>query len=159
MQLTPEQQGLKTRITVRAIVTGIAIGLLAGLLVYWLAGNAGDFWRWVLTVLLGAGAAFLSYRVTYNSGVAKSVCGTCGTAFGIREVERREDVVGVEQKRKVAAIKSSDKTARAMNKVTTWAEEKVEITAVDECVKCHARTERKWQVTRDVDKREEDVPA
>jgi hypothetical protein len=158
MDLTPEQQGLKTKITTGAIITGVIVGLIVALLTFWLAANLGDFWRWVLTVLLGGGIGFLTYRWRYNSGVAKAVCPKCGTAFGIREVERHEEVTGIEQKRKIEPAKA-DKMGRGSNKVTTWTEEKLEVTAVDECFKCHNRTERKWQTARDKDKTETEVPA
>lgn len=158
MDLTPEQQGLKTKITTNAVITGVIVGLVVALLAFWLSGNLGDVWRWILVVVLGLGAAFLTYRLRYNSGVARSVCPKCGTAFGIREIERHEDVLGLEQKRKIEPIKG-DKTGRGLNKVTTWTEEKVEIIAVDECFNCHHRTERKWQISRDKDKHEEEVPA
>lgn len=157
--LTAEQQALKSKITTGAIVLGAIVGLIVALLVFWLAGNTGDIARWVLTLFLGAGAGFFIYRWNYNSGVAKAVCKKCGTAFGIREAERHEQVVGVEQKRKIEPLKPASKMDRGTNKITTWSEEKVEVTAIDECFNCHDRTERKWTTTRERDKTEEEVPA
>jgi hypothetical protein len=159
MDLTPEQQGLKAKITTGAIVTGIIVALVVALLVFWLAANTGEIWRWVLAVVAGAGLGLLTYRLRYNAGVAKAVCPKCGTAFGIREVERREAVIGIEEKRKITPARAASKTDRGTNKVATWTEERVEVTVVDECFKCHNRTERKWQTSRDKDKKEEEVPA
>jgi DNA-directed RNA polymerase subunit M/transcription elongation factor TFIIS len=159
MDLSPEQQGLKTSITTGAVITGVIVGLVVALLAFWLAGSLADIWRWLLTLVLGGGAGFLTYRLRYNSGVAKAVCPKCGTAFGIREVEKHEEVIGIEQKRKIEPIKPADKMGRGASKVTTWTEEKLEVTAIDECFKCHNRTERKWQTTRDKDKTETEVPA
>lgn len=158
-QLTPEQQGLKTRIRTGAVIWGVIAGLVVALLAFWLLGNAGDIWRWSGTIVLGAAAAFLVYRTSYNSGVAKAVCKKCGTAFGIREVERHEAVIGSEQRQKTEPGKPASKLDRGTKKVTTWREEKVEITAIDECFTCHDRTERKWTVTREADKEETEVPA
>ncbi len=157
--LTVEQQALKTKIRTSAVIWSIIAALVVALIVFLVAGNAADWLRWGLTIVLGAGAGFLVYRNRYNSGVAKAVCKKCGTAFGIREVERREEVLGTEQRRKIEPIRASEKTGRPLNKVTTWTEQKVEIIAVEECFNCHDRTERKWTVTRDADKLETEVPA
>jgi hypothetical protein len=159
MDLTPEQQGIKTKITMSAILWGIIAGLVVALLAFWLLQNAADWLRWVLTVILGAGGGYLTFRLTYNSGVAKAVCKNCGTAFGIREVDRVERITGTEQRRKVQAGRPPSKTDRGTNKITTWTEEKVEVTAIDECFNCHNRTERKWTMTRDKDKTESETPA
>jgi hypothetical protein len=159
IDLTPEQQGLKTKITTAAVLWAIIVALVAALVVFWIGANAPEWLRWVLTIIVGAVAGYLTFKLSYNSGVAKSVCKKCGTAFGIREVERTEQVVGIEQKRKVEAGQPASKTDRGTSKVTTWTEEKVEITAIDECFKCHDRTERKWTVNRDKDTTETEVPA
>jgi hypothetical protein len=159
MDLTPEQQGLKTRITTGAIIWGVVAGLIVALLAFWLAGNTPDWVRWGLTLVLGGAAGFFTYRTSYNSGVSKAICKKCGTAFGIREVERSERVIGSEQRRKVEAGRPATKMDRGTSKVTVWTEEKLEVTAIDECFKCHDRTERKWTTTRDLDKQETEVPA
>lgn len=159
IELTPDQQGLKTKITTTAVLWAIVVALVAALVVFWLGGNAPDWVRWMLTIIVGALAGYFTFRLSYNSGVAKSVCKKCGTAFGIHEVERHETVLGIEQKRKVETGRPASKTDRGTSKVTTWTEEKVEITAVDECFKCRDRTERKWTINRDKDKTETEVPA
>jgi hypothetical protein len=159
MELTPEQQGLKTKIRTGAILWGVIAGLIIALLAFWLGANAPDWVRWGLTVILGAGAGFLVYRMNYNSGVAKAVCKKCGTAFGIREVARNEQILGSEQRQKLMPVKAASKVERGSNKLTTWTEVKVEVTAIDECFNCHNRTERKWQTTRETDKVETEVPA
>jgi hypothetical protein len=157
--LTPEQQQLRTKIFTGAIILGVIVSLVVALLVFWLSGNAGEIMRWLLTLVLGAAAGFFAYRWSYNSGVAKAVCQKCGTAFGIREVERHEQVIGTEQRQKIERARAASKLDRGTNKVTTWTEEKVEVVAVDECFNCHDRTERKWTRTREADKRETEVPA
>lgn len=158
MDLTAEQQALKTRITTGAITWGVIAGLIVALLVFWMLGNAGDIIRWIGTVALGGAAGYFVHRWSYSSGVAKAVCNKCGTAFGIREVERHEQVTGAEQRRKIEPGKPASKMDRGTNKVTTWTEEKIEVTAIDECFKCHDRTERKWTTTRDKEKEEVEVP-
>lgn len=159
IELTPDQQGLKAKITTTAVLWAIIVTLVAALVVFWLGANAPDWLRWILTIIVGALGGYLTFKLSYNSGVAKSVCKKCGTAFGIREVERSEQVIAVEQKRKVEAGQPASKADRGTSKVTTWTEEKVEITAVDECLNCRDRTERKWTITRDKDKTETEVPA
>lgn len=157
--LTPEQQSLKSRITTGAIIWGVVAALVVALLTFWLAANTPEFVRWGLTLVLAAGIGFFVYRWRYNSGVAKAVCRKCGTAFGIREVERHEQVTGSEQRQKIEPARGASKMDRGTNKVTTWTEEKVEVIAIDECFKCHDRNERKWTITREADKRETEVPA
>jgi hypothetical protein len=159
IELTPEQQGLKRKITITSVLWAIVAALVAALVVFWLSANGPDWVRWLLTIIVGALAGYLTFKLSYNSGVAKSVCKKCGTAFGIHEVERHEAVIGVEQKRKVEAGRPASKTDRGTSKITTWTEEKVEITAVDECFNCRDRTERKWTIDRDQDKTVTEVPA
>jgi hypothetical protein len=158
-ELSPEQQALKSKIFRGALIWGIIAGLVVALLCLWLTGSAPGWIRWGLTLILGGGVGFLIYRMNYNAGVVQAVCKQCGTAFGIREVDRLEQVVGSEQKRKIEPGRPATKTDRGTSKVTTWTEEKVEVTAIDECFNCHNRTERKWMENRDVGKAESEVPA
>lgn len=157
--LSSEQQAVKSKITTGAIIWGVIVGLLVALVAFLVLGNAPDWLRWLLTVVLGGVAGGLVFRFRYNAAVAKAVCRKCGTAFGIREVERHERFLSSEPKQKSEAGKPATKLDRGTNKLTTWTEEKYEVTAVDECFRCHDRTERKWQVTRETDKKETEVPA
>ncbi|HQZ13862.1 MAG TPA: hypothetical protein PK286_13350 [Devosia sp.] len=159
IELTSEQNALKRKITTTAVLWAVIAALIAGLLVFWAAANAPDWVRWLLTVIVLALAGYLTFKLAYNSGVAKSVCKKCGTAFGIHEVERLEHVLSVEQKRKVSVGRKPKDGDPGTNRVTTWTQEKVEITAVDECFNCRDRTERKWTVDRDGEKTETEVPA
>lgn len=152
--LTAEQQALKNKITTSAIVWGVVAGIVIALLAFWLLANAGEIVRWIVAVLAGAAAGFITHRLLYSSGVAKAVCKKCGTAFGIREVSRSEQLLSSEQRKKVEEVKPATKIDARGTRTTTWIEEKYEVTAVDECFKCHDRTERKWTVTREKDRSE-----
>lgn len=152
--LTPEQQALKNKITTSAIIWGVVAGIVVALLAFWLLANAGDVIRWGVAIVGGAGVGLLTWRLVHSSSVAKAVCKKCGTAFGIREVSRSERLIGSEQRRKQEQVKPSTKIDAAVNRTITWTEEKYEVTAVDECFKCHDRTERKWTVTREKDRSE-----
>lgn len=152
--LSPEQQALKGKIKTRAIVWGVVVGIAAALLAFWLLSNAGEFVRWLVTIIVGAAAGYFTYRGLYSSGVAKAVCKNCGTAFGIREVSRSEQLLSAEQRKKVEQVKPATKVDAATTRTVTWIEEKYEVTAVDECFKCHNHTERKWTATRERDRSE-----
>ncbi|MHB1110300.1 MAG: hypothetical protein ACYCZU_08300 [Devosia sp.] len=152
--LSPEQQALKGKITTSAIVWGAVAGIGVALLALWLLGSAGELARWLVTIILGPAAGYFTYRWRYSTGVAKAVCKKCGTAFGIREVSRSEQLVSSEQRKKVEQVKPATKIDAAVNRTITWTEEKFEVTAVDECFKCRDRTERKWTVTREKDRAE-----
>lgn len=152
--LSPEQQALKDKITTSAIIWGVVTGIVVALLAFWLLGNAGELIRWLGAIILGPAAGYLTYRWQYSTAVAKAVCKNCGTAFGIREVARSEQLLSSEQRRKVEQVKPATKIDAAVNRTVTWTEEKYEVTAVDECFNCHNRTERKWTVTREKDRAE-----
>lgn len=152
--LSPEQQALKGKITTRAILWGVVAGIVAALLAFWLLGNAGALVRWLVTIIMGAAAGYFTYRGLYSSGVTKAVCKNCGTAFGIREISRSEQLLSSEQRKKVEQVKPATKIDAATTRTITWIEEKYEVIAVDECFKCHDRTERKWTVTRERDRSE-----
>lgn len=152
--LTPEQQALKNKISTSAIIWGVVAGIVVALLAFWLLASAGDVIRWGVTIVGGAAVGFITWRLVHSSGVAKAVCKKCGTAFGIREVSRSEQLIGSEQRKKVEQVKPATKIDAAVNRTITWTEDKYEVTAVDECFKCHDRTERKWTVTREKDRSE-----
>jgi hypothetical protein len=152
--LSPEQQALKGKITTGAIAWGAAAGIIVALLAFWLLGNGGELVRWFGAIVLGPAAGYLTYRWLYSTRVAKAVCKQCGTAFGIREVSRSERLLSSERRRKVEQVKPATKIDAAVNRTITWTEEKYEVTAADECFKCHDRTERKWTVTREKDRAE-----
>ncbi len=154
MELTPEQRKVKTGIVTGAIILGVVIALVAGFVAFLVSGNFEPWVRWLLVIVLGGGLGFLAYRMSYNSQVAKSVCPKCGTAFGIREVARNEQLVALETKEKVEQVPPEKEGGRATAKRITWTEEKVEVTAVDECSNCRNRTERKWVETREKGKTE-----
>jgi len=150
--LSPEQQALKSKITTSAIIWGAVAGVVVALLALLLLREAGELVRWLVTLIVGGAAGYLTYRWLYSSGVAKAVCRNCGTAFGIREVSRSEQLLSSEQRKKVEQVKPATKIDAAVNRTVTWTEEKYEVTAVDECFKCHNRTERTWTVTREKDR-------
>jgi hypothetical protein len=157
--LTPEQQQRKNGIMIGAVVWGVVVAIIVGALAYWAGANLGGIWRGLLAAVLGIGLGVLTFRWRYNSGVAKAICSKCGTAFGIREVERSERFLSSDPKQKSESDRPASKVDRGTNKITTWVEEKYEVTAIDECFNCHDRTERKWTTTRDKDRVEREVPA
>jgi len=155
--LTPEQQALKNKITTSAIIWGVVAGIVVALLAFWLLANAGEVIRWGATIVGGGAVGFITWRLVQSAGVARAVCKKCGTAFGIREITRSEQLIGSEQRKKVEQVKPATKIDAAVSRTITWTEEKYEVTAVDECFKCHDRTERKWTVTREKDRSEATV--
>jgi hypothetical protein len=157
-ELTAEQQKQKDKVRTGATVSGVLLAIVVAFMTHFATPAMEPVMRWPLIAVLAAGLGYLAYRTSYSNGVAKAKCAKCGTPFSIREVERRETLLGNEQRRQVEQIKPATKLDRGIDRVTTWTEEKVEITAVDECMKCHDRNERTWVMTRDKDKVEEEVP-
>jgi hypothetical protein len=151
VELTEAQRKVKNKITWQAVVIGVIVGAIAAVLIYLIGGNWNTAVRWIATLLVGAGLGYVVYRWTYQSGVTKSVCPKCGTAFGIREVERKEELLSTETKFTSEQVKG-DKVSGPQTKSTTWTEDKFKVTAIDECSNCNNRTERSWTETRERDK-------
>jgi hypothetical protein len=143
--LTQDQEKLRTRINRNAIIWGAVAGLIVFLLLFWLAAGLGEAVRWGAAVIGGGAAGFFGYRGLYSSGAGKAKCAKCGTAFSVREVDRKERLLGYEPKRTVEPSGDGKRT------IKTWTEERYEVTATDECSHCHDRTERKWTTTREKD--------
>lgn len=151
VELSPEQKKVKGAIVRGAIILGVIVGVVVAVIAWLIGGNWNTIVRWLVTLVAGGGVGYLAYRLNYASGVTKAVCPKCGTAFGIREVERNEELQSTETKFKVEQVKG-DKVSGPQSKSTTWVEEVYKITAIDECSSCGNRTERTWTDTRERDK-------
>jgi hypothetical protein len=151
VELTPEQKKVKSRITNGAITLGVIVGVAVAVIAWLIGGNWNTIVRWIVALGAGGGLGYLAYRLNYASGVSKAVCGKCGTAFGIREIEQHEDLISTETKSKVEQVKG-DKIGGPTTRTTTWVEDVYKVTAIDECSACGNRTERTWNVTRERDK-------
>ena len=159
IDLSAEQQRQKSKIRTGSMMAAGLVALSVATLTFFATGGLGPILRGVVIIVVTGALSWFAYRTSYNARVAKAVCKKCGTAFGIREVERSERVISLEQRREIESLKPATADEAGVNRVTTWTEEKVEVTAVDECANCHDRQARTWTMSRDKDKTEEEVPA
>lgn len=157
--LTAEQQKQKSRIRTGALMSAALVAIVAAIVAFFATDAVAPALRVVVMLAAAGGLGWLAFRTAYNAGVAKAVCRKCGTAFAIREVDRTERVLGLEQRREIETLKPATEERPGLNRVTTWTEEKVEVTAIDECMNCHDRNSRTWTMTRDKDKVEQELPA
>src|SRR5690606_31314822 len=96
------------------------VGIVVAAIAFFVTDGLGPVLRVVVMLVAAAVLGWLAFRTAYNASVAKAVCTQCGTAFAIREVERNERVLGLEQRREIETLKPATADAPGLNRVTTW---------------------------------------
>lgn len=157
-ELTVEQQKQKDKVRTGGKVSGGLLAMVVAFMSHFaMLGLEPPVLHWGLVVVLSAGLGYFAYRTTVARGIAKATCKKCGTAFSIRESERNEKLLSAEDRKQVEQLKPASEGEPGIDRVTTWVEERVEITAVDECMHCHDRNTRTWTMTHDKNKVEQEV--
>lgn len=140
--LSQDQAEMQSRIRRGAAVWGAVAGAIVGLLALWLLGGQGAALRYGVALVAAAGAGFLVFRASFNSGAKSARCAACGTAFSRSRTDRSERLKSSEAKeeREVQADKSVE--------VTTWTEERYEVTDTYSCARCGDVTTNIYETTR-----------
>ena len=156
-ELTAEQQKQKDKVRTGALTSGALLAIVSVFLTNFATLSLEPLVRYPLVAVIAAGLGYFAYRTSYSLGIAKAKCAKCGEAFSIQETDRQEKLLGTEDKRLVEQLKPAADGEPGLDRVTTWTEETVEVTVVDECMNCHDRNERSWTMARDKNKVEQEV--
>lgn len=156
-ELTAEQQKQKDKVRTGALTSGALLAIVSVFLVNFATLSLDPLVRYPLVAVIAAALGYLGYRTSYGFGIAKAKCPKCGEAFTIHETDRTEKLLGEEEKRMVETLKPAEDGEAGIDRVTTWTEETVEVTVIDECANCHDRNERSWTMARDKNKVEREV--
>ena len=140
--LSQDQLDKRAAIQKTATIWGAIVGIIAGLLAFWLLGGQGSAIRYGGAVVIALVAGFLVYRASFNSGAKSSLCEACGAAFSRSRTDRSETVASSEAKEE--REEQPDKST----KVTTWTEDKLDVVETHTCAKCGDTTTREFQSSR-----------
>ncbi len=141
-ELSENQEELRRSIQKSAIIWGLVLGVIAGLIAYWIMGSQTPNVRLGGSVVLGAGAGFAIFRWIFNSRARSAKCTKCGAAFSISRTNREETLVSSEEK------EEREKQEDGSTKVNRWKEEKFDVVETYECSSCADVTTKTSQTTR-----------
>lgn len=152
-QLSEEQQELQASIKKSSTIWAVIIGLITAGMVYWIMSSQATMIRGGAAVIGGAIVAFAMYRKSFKSGSKSARCTSCDAAFSISRTDKSETLVVSENKEEREAQEDGS------TKVTTWVEEKYDVTDTYTCSACSDATTKEYQTTRRVDEKTEVEPA
>jgi len=141
-ELSNEQQELKASIQKSAIIWGLVLGLLVGLIAYWLLGDQENIVRIGGTAILGVGVVIVTFRSKFRTGAKLARCAECGATFSISRSNREEILISSEEKSQYEKLDSGG------SKLTEWVEEKYDVLETYACSKCGNESIKEFQTTR-----------
>ncbi len=152
-ELSQDQVEKRASIQKTAMIWGVIVGVVAGLLALWILGSQGAALRYGGAAVVALVAGFFVHRASFNSGAKSAKCEKCGAAFSISRTDRQETLAASEAKEE--REEQPDKSV----KVTTWTEETYDVVETYTCANCGDITTRSYQTTRRRDEKETVEPA
>lgn len=140
--LSQDQVEKRASIQKTATIWGGIVGVIAGLLALWLLGGQGAAIRFGGAAVIALAAGGLVFRTSFNSAAKSAKCTKCGAAFSRSRTDRVENLAGSEDKQE--REEQPDKSV----KVTSWTEERYDVTDTYTCAKCGDVTTNAYQTTR-----------
>lgn len=140
--LSQDQVEKRAALRRRAVIWGVIIGVVAGLITVWiLAGQDGGL-RFGGAVFAALAIGFAVFRVSFSSGAKSAKCEACGAAFSRSRTGREEALNSSEAKEK--REEQPDKST----KVTTWTEDTFDVVDTFACAKCGDTSTATYQSKR-----------
>ena len=152
-QLSEEQQELQASIKKSSTIWAVVLGLITAGLVYWIMASQATMIRGGAAVIGGVIVAFAMYRKSFKSGAKSALCSSCNAAFSISRTDKVETLVASENK------EEREVQEDGTTKVTTWVEEKYDVTDTYTCSACSDATTKEYQTTRRKDEKTEVIAA
>lgn len=141
-ELSEDQSEMQARIRKSAGIWGAVAGAIAGLLALWLLGGQGAGLRYGVALVVALGVGVLVFRASYGSQAKSARCAACGATFSRSRTDRAETLK--ESAPKEERIVQPDGSV----KVTTWTEERYDVTDTYACAKCGDVTTNTYETTR-----------
>jgi len=145
--LSDQQEKLRSSIKKGAVTWGVILGLIVAGIVYWLLGGQSGLVRSAAAVGTGLIVAGLVFRKSMSSGADAAKCENCGAMFSVARVDRQEVLVNSEDRETRKELENGD------TEITTWVEEKYDVTDTYECSKCQNTTTKTYQNSRKRDEK------
>lgn len=152
-ELSQDQIEKRDAIRKGATITGAIVGVIAGLLAYWLLGSMGGAVRLIGGLIVAVGVGYLVYGASFKSKAKSAACEKCGAAFSRTRTDHSETLVASTPK--VEREEQED----GSTKVTSWTEDKFDMHETYTCGKCGDETTRTYDTTRRRDEKTVVEPA
>ena len=144
--LSKEQRALKESIEGGAVLTGVACGLIAALVVWLLTRNGYPILTYVF-VSLTLPATYWVASVMYTAiKTDDAKCKACGAAFSVASVGREESLVGATPRKQEHAhgrVDGGRDDGKRLVVVETWTEERYEVLNSYRCSACNDERQTK----------------
>lgn len=135
------------------MIWGVVVGVVVGLVAYWLLGSMGGAIRLGGAAVVALAVGFFVQKASFKSGAKSAECQNCGAAFSLSRSDRTETVTGSEAKEERETGEDGTKT------VKTWVEESVDVVETYTCSSCGDETTKAYSTTRRRDEETKEYPA
>ena len=152
-ELSQDQAALKSKIRTSAFIWADILGLIAGGITYLATSSMETTMRVGLAIIVFAVVAGLIFMWRYKANSASATCPNCSATFSITRTDRAENTLSSEPK------ETRDAQPDHSTKVTTWIEDKIEVTDTYTCAKCANATTKQYTRTVKRDEKEAIEPA
>ncbi len=142
VDLSQDQVAKRAAIQKTALIWGVVVGAIVGLVLLWILGGQGGAVRFGGALVIGMATAFAVFRASFNSAAKTAKCDSCGAAFSRSRSDHVETLIASTPKdeRKEQPDKSTQ--------VTSWIEDKFDVLDTYTCAKCSNVTTKAYQTTR-----------
>jgi bacterioferritin-associated ferredoxin len=147
--LTVEQSALKAKVTQGAIVGGALIGLVVGVITFFVAGAVGPVLAFPIALIVGGGIGYGAYSAFFRSGSRQAQCPKCATPFTFRETGRTDRLLSSDPRRETKTEPDPNNPQGMITRTSTWIEDKVEVTATSQCAHCQHSAANVFTETRE----------
>ena len=152
MSLSNQQQELQNTIKKSARTTGIVSGVIAGLISLWaLSSQSMVIWL-VGTAVIAGGVGFGIYKWRFSANSDSAKCTKCGATYSITQTDKTETPAGSSPK------EEREEQEDGSTMVTTWTEERFNVTETYTCSKCADVTTKVYESSRRRDVKEDVIP-
>ena len=150
--LSQDQVEKRAAIQKSATIWGTIVGVVAGLIAFWILGGQGAAIRFGGAIVIAGIVGFLVFRASFKSGSKSAQCEKCGAAFSRSRSDHVETLASSEDKEERA--EQEDKST----KVTTWVEDSFDVVDTYTCAKCGDTTTKTYKTTRRRDEETTTLP-
>ncbi len=151
--LSKEQQEKFNKIQKNATMWGGIVGLVVGLLAFWMLGSYGGLIRTIGALVIGVVVAGVMFKKSMSSGAKDAKCPKCNANFSVDLTDTKETLRGSEAK------EERDEKDDGSIEIKTWTEETYDVEKTYTCSSCGDVAVKNSETTKRKDEKTDTIPA